>query len=156
MTVAGYCKNCTQIAENKIDLTSTSQKFIWAVGPPGYNPWTKAQDGPLRTHDYYGYFQMDMTKAQGNGMPPLGIVTLNAQGYKGTTHDHDFGDSCHAVVMVVAFLVVFPLGVFALRVMSSVKLHMWLQTAGLILGLIGLFSGIYISTMYNRVSSIYF
>ena len=127
MTVAGFCSNCTQAAKNSIDLTNKNQNFIWAVGPPGHNPWTRALDGPLRRHDHYGYFQMDMTQAKGDALPQLGAATVHANaspGKGGNVNDHDFGDAGHAFVMGLAFLIIFPLGVFSLRVLNSVKLHM--------------------------------
>ena len=156
MTVAGHCLNCTALAKSVVDRTNKNQDFIWALGPPGRNPWTTALDGPLRRHAYYGYFQMDMTAAKGDALPTLGVATVNANttpGESDSVTDHDWADWGHAFVMVLAFLIVFPGGVIALRIRDNVKLHMWVQSAGFALALVGLFSGLYISILYNRASS---
>jgi hypothetical protein len=64
--------------------------------------------------------------------------------------DTDIADAVHAIVLIVAFLIVFPLGALSIGLLKSVKIHMILQTVGLVLGVIGAASGFYLSTIYNR------
>ncbi|KAF2404316.1 hypothetical protein EJ06DRAFT_546243 [Trichodelitschia bisporula] len=146
---AWHCLNCAD--QIGINPTSKNQGFIWALGPPGHSPRSNDVEAPLRMHRGHGYFGLDMTKAVGKEMPPLGtasegVVTQNNK----LTLDHDAGSPGHAAVMGLAFVVVFPLGVLALRVLDKVKLHMVFQSIGLLLVLLGFGSGLYISRVYNR------
>lgn len=150
--VSGTCTNCTNLAKSTIDLTSTAQPFIFAVGEVDRFPATTSKSGPLRRHAYYGYFTMDLTKATDDGGDdPISLhdEAENAQ-LTGFVTDHDIADPAHAFVMVLAFLVIFPLGVLSLRVFKNVKLHMIFQSIGLGLGIIGAAMGFYLTTLYNR------
>lgn len=150
--VSGTCTNCTNLAESTIDLTSTAQPFIFAVGDVDRFPATTSKSGPLRSHPYYGYFTMDLTKAtnsSGGGPISLHSEIENAQLTRFLV-DHDIVDPLHAFVMVIAFLVIFPLGVLSLRVLKNIKLHMIFQSIGLALGIIGAACGFYLTTIYNR------
>jgi uncharacterized membrane protein (DUF485 family) len=150
--VSGTCTNCTNLAKSTIDLTSTAQPFIFAVGEVDRFPATTSKSGPLRRHAYYGYFTMDLTQAtDSGGDDPISLhdAIENAQ-LTGFVTDHDVADPIHAFVMVLAFLVIFPLGVLFLRVLKNVKLHMIFQSIGLALGIIGAASGFYLTTVYNR------
>ncbi|QDS70421.1 hypothetical protein FKW77_009580 [Venturia effusa] len=129
------------------------QNFIFALGPPGHSPRTDAKDGPLRRHSFYGSFQLDMKQAQGTEMPLLGTKSA------GTTsrnpyfrRDHEYSSSGHAFVMGFTFVIIFPMGVFFLRIMEKTGLHMYTQTFGLLLVIVGLISGIFMSRFYNRAS----
>ena len=152
--VSGACKGCTHLAPNTLDLNSTAQPFIFALGEEGRYPSTPSMDGPLRRHAYYGVFTMDMTKATDNGGDDaISLHSANANAElvgHGVVTDHDVADPGHALIMVLAWLIVFPLGVLSLRVLKNVKLHMMFQTIGLILGILGAFSGFYLTILYNR------
>lgn len=150
--VSGTCTNCTNLAKSTIDLTNTAQPFIFALGEADKFPATTSKSGPLRRHAYYGYFTMDLTKAtDSGGDDPISLhdAIENAQLTRFVT-DHDIADPVHAFIMVLAFLVIFPLGVLSLRVLKNVKLHMIFQSIGLALGIIGAASGFYLTTVYNR------
>lgn len=152
--VSGTCKGCIHLAPNTLDLNSTAQPFIFALGEEGRYPATASLSGPLRRHAYYGYFTMDMTKAtHGGGDDAISLHNVNANAAlvgSGIVTDHDLADPGHAFVMVLAWLIIFPLGVLSLRVLKNVKLHMMFQTIGLILGILGAASGFYLTTLYNR------
>jgi hypothetical protein len=151
--VSGVCKNCTDNAKNAIDLDDTSQPFIWALGTPYKYPASMSESGPLYVHSYYGFFTVDMPKVMGgNNVPVLGTMMENVgeNGESGAIKYTDFGDGGHGFVMILAFLILFPLGVFSVRVLENIKLHLWFQTIGFAFVLIGAILGFYISTIYNR------
>lgn len=94
-----------------------------------------------------------MKQAHGTEMPLLGIKAA------GTTNrnpsfkkDREYSSSGHAFVMGLTFVIIFPLGVFFLRIMEKVSPHMYAQTFGLFLVIIGVISGFVVSRSYNRVS----
>lgn len=128
------------------------QNFIFAVGSQGHDPRTDAKDGPLRRHAFYGSFQLDMKQAQGTEMPLLGTksagITSRTPSFR---RDREYSSSGHASVMGLTFVIIFPLGVFFLRILEKVGLHMYAQTFGLLLVIIGVVSGFVVSRSYNRV-----
>jgi len=140
------------LAMSKIDLTSTAQPFIFALGEAGRFPATMAMDGPLRRHAYYGMFTMDLAVATDDGGDdPISLHDANENSmFGGFTVDSDIPDLVHALALMLAFLIVFPMGALSIVVLKSVKVHMIFQTIGLILGVIGAASGLYLSTVYNR------
>lgn len=129
------------------------QNFIFAVGPQNHNPRTDAKDGPLRRHAFYGSFQLDMKQAHGTSIPLLGTKAAGTTSRTPSQkRDHEFSSSGHAFVMGLTFAIIFPLGVFFLRILEKVSLHMYAQTFGLFLVIIGVISGFVVSRFYNRVS----
>jgi hypothetical protein len=96
---------------------------------------------------------MDMTKAtDSGGDDPISLHNVNANAalVGSIVRDHDICDPGHAFVMVIAWLIIFPLGFLSLRILKNVKLHMMFQTIGLLLGIIGAATGFYLTTLYNR------
>lgn len=94
-----------------------------------------------------------MTQAVGQSLPLLGTKQVGvAKEAYAVTRDRERASSGHALVNGLAFVVIFPLGIFMLRVLSRPKLHMYFQSFGLLLVLIGFISGIIMSKTYNRVS----
>jgi len=57
-----------------------------------------------------------------------------------------------ACIMVLTFVGLMPLGTLILRVLGWTRIHGINQTLASILGITGAGIGIYISTLYNRVS----
>jgi hypothetical protein len=151
--VSGHCPNCTTAAG--ISATNTKQQFIFAIGPLDKAPHSNSLSAPIRRHSFYGQFNMDMTQAQGPGLPPLGTNSSSGSELKSSSSDHEFASSGHALVMCLAFIIIFPLGVFMVRVLESVKLHMWVQSFAFLLVLLGFITGIVVSVSYNRVSRSY-
>jgi hypothetical protein len=89
---------------------------------------------------------------------PNGAVlstTNNAGGDEKAESDGDKVGPAHAVIMIVAFLVIFPLGAVLLRFLESVKIHGIVQSVGVITTVVGVGLGIYLSTMYNHVSLLF-
>lgn len=130
------------------------QNFIFAVGPQYHDPRTDAKDGPLRRHSFYGSFQLDMKQAHGTEMPLLGTkATGGTSRSPSFIKDREYSSSGHAFVMGLTFVIIFPLGVFFLRILEKVSLHIYVQTFGLLLVVLGVISGFVVSRSYNRVRS---
>lgn len=98
---------------------------------------------------------MDLTKALGVAGVPVALTADSA----GTTQtqlqtDHDFSAPLHACVMILAFVGLMPLGIMILRIFHSPKWHGLNQTLSAAIAVLGAGGGVYIGTMYNRVSSL--
>ena len=106
---------------------------------------------PLRQHNVHGTFQLDMTQAHGTGLPPLGTTEVGVANQGSLSMDREMSSPVHAFLMCLAFIVLFPLGVVLMRVFSSVKIHMYIQGAGLAIVTIASGLGIAISSNYQRV-----
>ena len=151
----GYCKNCSGFAASKINPQETKQVFMYALGHMLYNPSSDALDAPLRQHSNYGFFTMDMTQAIGDGVPTIGEAMTPGNNNLGGDHTTlEFRSGGHAFVMIMAFLVVFPMGIIMMRLFGRPKLHMIFQTIGMFLVLVGFIAGLVVSTYYNRVRKI--
>ena len=96
---------------------------------------------------------MDMTQALGDTIPKLGNATSPGVINVSRTRDGNYAESGHGFIMVLAFLIIFPIGILMVRTLERVKLHLILQSIGLGLVVLGLALGIVISGYYNRVSS---
>lgn len=91
-----------------------------------------------------------MSAAHGSAVPTFSRIMKNVE-VQGSSVDHDYADGLHAFVMVATFLIVFPLGVLALRLRQNVRIHSMLQTGGMVLVVIGAATGFYLTSLYNRV-----
>ncbi|KAK3070508.1 hypothetical protein LTR53_010355, partial [Teratosphaeriaceae sp. CCFEE 6253] len=165
----GVCRGCGNLS--MLDYGSKAQPFIFAVGPErALNE--DALDAPLKRHTYYGRFTMDMTLATS----PLGAAEGATYGRvpapnvggdsveqsddafvsQGTSlpfdaHvDSDSRPIVHGVLMCLALIVVFPLGALLLRLADSVRWHSAVQSFGLLCVVVGLGTGISVSSEYNR------
>jgi len=152
MTVNAMCENCRSWKGGEINPSDTKANFIWANGPSG-GLNTDSLSAGIKRHADYGVFQMDLTAAQGTAGVPA-AVTADSSGTTQISYssDQDFTPAGHGVVMILAFVGLMPLGVVILRVLNSPKWHGYNQALSFVIGLLGIFVGIYISTMYNRVS----
>lgn len=155
MYVDGVCRNCTSWASGSLDLTDTQAPFIFAFGPA--QPEMRSDDpaAGMYRHALYGHFTMDMTAAtsQSEGAVPLPPYRQNmTSAAENTSVDGEFAPRAHAVLMVVSWLVLFPLGSLLLRLFDKVKLHAVVQGLGVVLVLIGSGLGVSTGLQYNRVS----
>lgn len=164
--VAAKCPNCTASlgvgsGVAKPDWTNSRAEMIFAFGPPHFYPRSDALDAPLRRHEFYGHYNIDLqaatvTTTDANALksvtiPPLGENGGNSNMDGALTHDHEPASSAHAALMCFAFIIAFPAGVFAARILEKVKLHAALQGFGFLLVIAGMATGIYTSKYYNRV-----
>lgn len=150
----GRCTNCRSWDGGSIDVTSTSQAFVWSAGPGGDTSSDDAQAG-LRIHDDYGTFTMDMKQATG----AAGVQTITADSQsvgttEGSSHtgQEDWATIMHALIMVFCFIGLLPFGIAILRIGGLVKWHGFNQAIFLVGVVVGSVLGITISTEYNRVS----
>ncbi|KAF1809343.1 CBD9-like protein [Eremomyces bilateralis CBS 781.70] len=155
--LTAHCKSCLRVPDPWIDLTKKDQSWIFALGVPGsrYAMNTDDKSAPLRRHDSFGSFTMDMVAASTQSdddvdIPPLGTAPQGAQMVGSLHEDFNQASWAHGSIMCVAFLIVFPMGIIAVRIMERVKLHMWLQGFGLFLSLCGMSVGIYLTPLFNR------
>lgn len=162
------CRNCSKWATGGLDLSSTTQPFIFALGP-NTTLEDDHKDAPLRLHTFHGTFQLDMTVATNTSWahsrvpapqdPGLQVGSsfwafanyMSSNVYH-TGTDAEWAQTAHAVFMCLAFLLVFPLGAITLRLVRRAMVHAVVQVFGLGLVVIGFGLGIYASKLYNKVS----
>ena len=160
MRVDAVCRNCTSWLSDrgKLDLTSTVAPFIFAVGP-GKRMRSSSLTANMRRHDFYGHFTMNMTAAtsssEGSVPWPNGrngtYENSGASEVKDVTADNNTAPAGHALIMIAAFVFLFPLGSLLLRVMNKALWHGVVQIVALLMILTGFGLGIYLSTQYNKV-----
>lgn len=155
------CKNVTTFGDGdgKLELSNAKQPFLYAWGPTDDTIASASKSAGIKRHEAYGNFWMDMTKATSNQTSMVNIsngavlsTTNNAGADEKAESDGDKVGPAHAVIMIVAFLVIFPLGAILLRFLESVKIHGIVQGVGVLAAVVGVGIGIYLSTMYNHVS----
>ncbi|CAN9278649.1 unnamed protein product [Alternaria sp. RS040] len=153
------CKNVTTFGhgDGKLELSNAKQPFIYAWGPTDDTIASASTSAHIKRHEAYGNFWMDMTKATSNQTSTVNVpngavlsTTNNAGADEKAESDGDKVGPAHAVIMIVAFLVIFPLGAVLLRFLESVKIHGIVQGVGVITAVVGVGLGIYLSTMYNH------
>ncbi|TIA60952.1 hypothetical protein D6C76_10235 [Aureobasidium pullulans] len=152
-----YFRNSSAWMQNSIDMTSSKQPFIFALGPKTHGQTDSSPTAMIQRHVVYGSFTMDMTQA-------LSSLASQANSENGTwtssgassafdvSKDFDAGCVIHAVVMCLAFVIVFPLGALLLRLLS-VRVHYLVQLTASLLVLVGLGTGIYVSMEYNKTQT---
>ena len=145
------CTNCRSWAGGKVDLTSTSQPMLYAVGGGEDVLQTDDHTAIIHQHDAFGQFTLDMVAATGAG----GIPT-NTSEQTGVANEHTEGASgpgsaLHALFMCGTFIVLFPAGYLFLRVFERVWIHIALQSFGLVVTLLGAASGIALSIRLPKV-----
>ena len=166
MIMHGVCRNCSTWTTGALDVKSTTQPFIFAVGP-GKSLSSDTATADLSRHELYGSFTMDMTQAtsSGSGRVPAPNIANAGTGdnafkssgtsaAEGVKNDRDFAPSLHALTMLAAFVLVFPFGALVLRLIKKVMWHAAVQIFGFALVLIGFGAAIRISREYNRVGEL--
>lgn len=155
MTASVQCHNCRSWKGGSVDPTNTAASFLFASGPRESLD-SNSVTANLQRHSSYGTFTMDLTQAVGAGQFPS-VVTTNTPGTVQDTDqsDNDFLPALHGALMIIAFFGLMPIGLLILRVMNNVKWHALNQSLSAIVALIGLFVGIYLGTLYNRVCRLF-
>ncbi len=153
MTFNGMCSNCRSWKGGSIDPTNTAAKFIWGQGPHG-SLNTNSQSAGIKRHASHGTFQMDLTKAYGyRGVPVAWAADTSGTKELSDKQDHDFSPGAHAVLMILAFVVMMPMGIVLLRILDKPGWHGYHQALSVVIAISGAGVGIYMGTVYNRVSS---
>jgi len=140
------CHNCTKWEHGSLDLKSTKQAWIRAVGP-GKPIASDAQDATIDQHSSYGIFFMDMPQAEASSatIPTIsGVSNLHVQPQPSSVPALII---IHAVLLAGSFLLLFPLGVTLLRWRSLVRIHYILQLSATALCVIGLAVAIVMSVI---------
>ncbi|KAK3937408.1 hypothetical protein QBC46DRAFT_392792 [Diplogelasinospora grovesii] len=155
---SGRCSNCRSWSGGSIDVASTGQKMIYATGPVGF-VGSDDGDAPIGYHANYGSFTVDMTQAVGRAEAPVinaatsessAFVVLGSNAQQGK---RDWAAAFHAVIMVLVFVGLMPMGVAMLRIGRWVRWHGINQGVAALGVIVGAGLGIYISRRYNRSKS---
>ncbi|KAL5113498.1 hypothetical protein ACEQ8H_008634 [Pleosporales sp. CAS-2024a] len=155
------CRNISTLGSSdsggQINLNSPNQPMIYAWGPTDEALSSASKSAGIKRHAAYGTFYMDLKRAQVSGSSsasaPGGDAlqgTMNAGEEGAATQDGDSIGPAHSAIMIVAFLVIFPLGAVLLRYLESVRAHYMTQSLGLVFAVAGTGLGIYLGTMYNK------
>ncbi|KAK5309025.1 hypothetical protein LTR93_012280, partial [Exophiala xenobiotica] len=165
LTADIQCFNCTQYSGNSIDITSTEQPWIWAIGP-GDHVRSNSQNADIEQHSHYGAFKFpmdinlaaanpgvsgvfftDMNKARATAasVPSVtGTSNINTTAQPGYINDLVV---LHAILLGVAFVIAFPLGAVSLRVLRSFNIHWIVQLFTSVACLVGLCVAIALSAL---------
>lgn len=157
----GVCRNCTtwSSGDGLLGYVSSSVPFIFAVGPS--QPMRSSSlDASMRRHDFYGHFTMNVTAATSRDVgsvprPNSGNGTYESQGVSEARNmigDNNTAPAAHALIMIAAFVFLFPLGSLLLRLLHKALWHGIVQILALVFILVGFGIGIHISKQYNKVS----
>lgn len=143
------CDSCVSWPGGHADVASSSSPWIWAVkNGPFLDSDDTSQSLPM--HDFYGTATLDLKQATGgsSGNPFLGDSGTSTTAQAATTVDLQVVSRkriAHAVIMIVAFVVLLPLFALAVPVVPSpqtVPIHACLQLCTLALTVAGLGIGI--------------
>jgi hypothetical protein len=154
----GVCSNCRSWpSKGKIDISNTAQEMSYGTGPSG----DIRSDDPresVKVHWNYGSFTMDMVHATGTGGVPEipaseNVTSVGAVQQSAETGHVDTKAILHAVLMILAFVGMWPFGILVLRVGGSVRWHAINQGVAFGVVFIGAILGFIISPSYNRVST---
>ncbi|KAA8569552.1 hypothetical protein EYC84_001170 [Monilinia fructicola] len=147
----GRCLNCTSWQGGSLGSTANKKaNFIWANGPP-ITLKSDSLHADIKRHSSYGVFTMDLSRAIGTAGVPA-IPTSNSEGtiQVSETVDNNFSSAAHAVLMVLVFVGLLPLGIVILRFLNSPRWHAVNQTISLGIALVGVGLGAQLGTLYNR------
>ncbi|KAJ8067377.1 hypothetical protein OCU04_004728 [Sclerotinia nivalis] len=146
----GRCLNCTSWKGGSIGPTNMEANFIWATGPPGKIN-SNSLHANIKRHDTYGVFAMNLSTAVGVAVVPA-VPTSNSKGSSQFSEkaDGNISSAAHAVLMVLVFVGLLPLGIVILRFLNCPRWHALNETISLVIALIGLGIGAQMGTLYNR------
>ena len=159
LVFSAHCHSgCQSWPEGYMDVSSHNAPASYALGP---REDFKSDDpaAPIKVHAEFGSFEIDMRRTYGkHDSPSLSEGSENAGveaggSKKGMT---DAKSTAHAVLMVLVFVVVLPVGALMPRFANAVKTHAVMQGLSLVGGLVGFGMGVSCSFYYQRVGSFAF
>lgn len=147
-----HCTDCRKWYNgNTIDISSTAQPMIYAMGPDG-SLNSNDLDANIHQHDFgsMGGFTLDLKQATGPGGLPSESDLDQDSGSSGGSGG-SLSTGLHALFTLGGFVVVLPAGYLALRVFERVWMHWAIQSFGLFVIVVGCIGGIAISKKQNIV-----
>ncbi|RHZ46226.1 uncharacterized protein CDV56_104462 [Aspergillus thermomutatus] len=153
MTANVRCNSCLQWTGGSLDTSSISSKWIWAT-KKGSAIDSSDLSYNLAQHDSYGTQTVNMTQARMttvNATNPFAGYNATAAAQttgKGGTGTSNSALTAHAVIMSIAFVVLFPSFAISIHIIPYAKtvprIHAPLQLFTLALVIAGLGLGIYL------------
>ena len=135
--VKGMCQNCRSWSGGSLDTSSSEQPMIWGSGPAGT---LRSDDlnARISVHQAKGRFQIDMRSSTGEpGLPAFQLSNTTTSDDSPNFPSGSSGPAgffskpsmiiAHAIMMIVAFLILFPAGYAILRLMDKVIIHAAVQ-----------------------------
>ncbi|KAG6243506.1 hypothetical protein E4U25_000714 [Claviceps purpurea] len=135
-----------------LDVSSPSQKAIYAIGP-SESLMSNDQRAPLKFHQEYGVFSIDMGRTRGAADAPLLNQDSQNEGTQFVareTNRSDYKATLHGTFMIFFIIGMMNFGVVLLRVCGWAKWHALNQSIATLGVLSGLVLGILTSFHYNR------
>jgi hypothetical protein len=154
--VEAVCKNCTTWSLGSLDTTSTSQPFIFGLGPTGQTFSSDSTTANINQHSIFNIFTLDMQQAAISNTASSASNSAGALA-SGSGSGSSSGSASsssaasttykkvHGIFNSIAFVILFPAGVILLRIFNSVLLHAICQALAFIFLIVGLGTGIYLS-----------
>jgi len=151
--VNAHCQNCSTWSGGSLNLQSTTEPWIYAIGPSNSFRGDTPTDS-IQRHIEYGRFTMNMIQAQGVAAVPTDVLINTGATMVGSpSSDNDYIAIVHAVFVCIAFVIMMPLGVIFLRIFEKVRWHWINQLLALSVAFVGFVIGIFLSTTYNKSKS---
>lgn len=135
------------------DPSSPNEPAIYALGPK-QKLYSDAKDADLRFHQEFGVISIDMRRTHGVADAPALGKDMKSDGITlryNKSNQVDTRSTLHATFMVLAVLVLLPLGIVFLRVTKWTRWHGFTQFIALIIILAAAGLGIADSFYYRRV-----
>ena len=165
------CRNCSRWATGFLDTQSKAQPFLFAFGPEKQFRSDSPQ-ASIPRHALHGRYTIDMTQATNYtgwyGRVPAPNVPQFSFPPDGTAFA-SFGTSpvievktmsnpmptVHAVLMCVAFVLIFPAGAVVMQFLKRALWHAAIQVVGFVAVFAGFGIAVHFAGQYNKVSSTY-
>jgi hypothetical protein len=158
------CRNCSQF----LNLESTSQPMIFALGPSQHFG-SDSLEASLPRHSMYGQFTMDMTRATNYTGWYGRVPAPNVPDFSYPPDDTAFASAgttvafnvqtinnpmpgAHAVLMCIAFVIIFPSGAIVMQFLKKALWHAAVQAIGFLFVLGGFGVAVSVARQYNKVS----
>lgn len=150
--VKGMCTNCRSWEGGSVDVSSDEQPMIWASGPASTLE-SNDLDARISVHQSKGRFAIDMRTAEGApGIPSFALSDTSRTGDNigppvggGPSNgllSKPLAVIAHAIIMIFAFLILFPGGYAVLRLMDKVLIHAGIQSLAALLVIVATALGI--------------
>ncbi|EED17189.1 integral membrane protein [Talaromyces stipitatus ATCC 10500] len=156
------CDSCITWPGGQADVTSSSSPWIWAV-KSGDLLQSESVSATIQQHDIAGLATLNLKQATGSDSENPFLTLLNPSNSSSSTAVTTSGSqsvdrkrTAHAVIMIIAMVVLFPSFAIALHLVSSswiVVLHAWSQVLTLALTTAGAGIGISLATTLQLTTS---